>query len=305
MKFRIGIEGGGSTTRVLAQKDDWPPDYMEAPISVKVRNGDFRASAVELAEFLEPVLPLPENIFSPTVSIAMGLSGMSREEDQEALKQAIRAIPELSKAKFHVESDATLTLSAVLPEGEEGILLIAGTGSVVFFQPRGGTPRRLGGWGPLISDEGSGYRIGLRALNYYLRVLDGVYPPEPLSVVIANLLPEKLREDRIGIARLAERDATFVASLTPYAFAASEPLGPVRDLVYEELIDLVTLIFPVFFPNVMSGEVPYKLFLCGSIAKHPIMLDILGNAFDDTDIAPIQVDDRVPCMKALEIARGL
>ncbi len=305
MSIYIGIEGGGTQTRVLVQRDNDEPQYFKEPITLKFRRKDFSGSSQVFAELLRYVLLEPGIPFEAPDAVAIGLSGMSRTEDQESLKKAIHQIPELAHVKLHIETDATLTLSAVLPEGEEGILLIAGTGSVVFFQPRGGTPRRIGGWGPLLSDEGGGYRIGLRALNYYLRVLDGVYPPEALSKAIANLLPKKLREDRIEIARMAEKDAVFVASLTPYAIEASQALGPVHDLVYEELIELVTLIFPVFFPNVMSGEAPYKLYLSGSIAKHPIMLDILSNAFEEADLAPIPVDDRVPCLKALEIARRL
>src|ERR1700733_11087699 len=166
----IGIDGGGTTTRVLVQHNDEPPDYFERPVSLKVRNRDFEASAEKLKEVLSSLPTMAECLVlskypnsalcTQRFALAIGLSGMSRDEDQELLKSAISSLPEFASAKLHIESDATLTLKAVLPEGNEGILLIAGTGSVILYQPGGKAPRRIGGWGPLLSDDGSGYRIG-------------------------------------------------------------------------------------------------------------------------------------------------
>ncbi|HZK75566.1 MAG TPA: BadF/BadG/BcrA/BcrD ATPase family protein, partial [Candidatus Kapabacteria bacterium] len=178
----IGIDGGGTKTRLFVQAATGEdPRYFEFPISLKVQNGDFAASARQLQALIldllsgknsdSPIRPIrPMGPIGP-MAIVMGLSGMSQSEDQEALKNAILSLHEFTNSKIHIESDATLTLKTVLAEGEEGILLIAGTGSVVFYQPSGGPAHRIGGWGPLLSDEGSGYRIGLRALRQYIEVL--------------------------------------------------------------------------------------------------------------------------------------
>lgn len=57
----------------------------------------------------------------------------------------------------------------------------AGTGSIVFGRDRDGRTVNVGGWGALIGDEGSGYWIGLRALNAVTRALDERDPPGLLS----------------------------------------------------------------------------------------------------------------------------
>ncbi len=311
----IGIEGGGSTTRVFIQRDDQEPEYFEFPISLKVRNGDFAASAEKLRRIVgaHGNAPNIRNSQFAIRNLALGLSGMSREEDQELLRAAIVALPEFADARIHIESDATLTLKSVLAEGEEGILLIAGTGSVIFYQPSGGAARRIGGWGPLLSDEGSGYRIGLRALRHYVNALDGVYPRDALCEAM---------DTRIGVTEIpitprsltqrAESDPAFVASFARDALEAAmnDPDPPsrkhIQDLVYEELIDLTTMIFPLTIPGVMSGSKPYNLYLAGGVARQPITTRLLEQAYEDDDYFTLHlVDDRAPAFKGLEIARGM
>ncbi len=232
---------------------------------------------------------------------------MSQPEDQDALKNAILALPEFARTKIHIESDATLTLKTVLAEGEEGILLIAGTGSVVFYQPAGGAARRIGGWGPLLSDEGSGYRIGLRALRYYINVLDGVYPRDAFSEAVeARIVQQETNRSQRELAQRAQSDPAFVASFAQDAFETAPNLKTVQDLIHEELIDLVTLMFPLLLPGVMSGRAPYSLYLAGHIAQQPMTIRAIEMAFDEADSFSIHlVAERAPAGKALEIARTL
>jgi glucosamine kinase len=62
--------------------------------------------------------------------------------------------------------DVEIALDAAFP-GQSGVLVMAGTGSNVVGRTRGGQLVRAGGYGPVLSDQGSGHRIGhegLRAL---------------------------------------------------------------------------------------------------------------------------------------------
>lgn len=55
---------------------------------------------------------------------------------------------------------------------DPAIVVIAGTGSIAYgCAPEGFT--RVGGWGPLLGDEGSGYDLGRRALQTAARMTDG------------------------------------------------------------------------------------------------------------------------------------
>jgi N-acetylglucosamine kinase-like BadF-type ATPase len=57
--------------------------------------------------------------------------------------------------------------------GGPGILLLAGTGSMAWARDAAGASYRVGGWGEGFGDEGSGYWIGLRAVQLASQHLDG------------------------------------------------------------------------------------------------------------------------------------
>ncbi len=56
--------------------------------------------------------------------------------------------------------------------GGPGVVCISGTGSVAFGRNERGELARAGGWGRLVSDEGSGHWIGQRAVSQSLRAMD-------------------------------------------------------------------------------------------------------------------------------------
>jgi N-acetylglucosamine kinase-like BadF-type ATPase len=70
---------------------------------------------------------------------------------------------------FH--SEPTVGLAACLKT--EGVVALSGTGSDAFFQKWGQRFNAVGGWGPLLGDEGSGYDIGLNAIKAAIYSYDG------------------------------------------------------------------------------------------------------------------------------------
>ena len=56
---------------------------------------------------------------------------------------------------------------------EEGINLVAGTGSIAYGQNKFGTEARAGGWDDGFSDEGSCYWLGKKALELFSKESDG------------------------------------------------------------------------------------------------------------------------------------
>jgi len=69
---------------------------------------------------------------------------------------------------------------------EEGMLALSGTGSNVGYVGKG-TPRKagLGGWGPILGDQGSGAWIGQKALRAVVAAHDG-WGPETLLYELIN-----------------------------------------------------------------------------------------------------------------------
>jgi glucosamine kinase len=60
--------------------------------------------------------------------------------------------------------DVEIALDAAFPK-ESGVLVLAGTGSNVAGRMGAGALMTAGEWGPALSDQGSGYKIGLESLR--------------------------------------------------------------------------------------------------------------------------------------------
>ncbi|WP_019243304.1 MULTISPECIES: N-acetylglucosamine kinase [Bacillus] len=103
------------------------------------------------------------------------IAGIDTERDEGIAKTIVEeALKNLSieVETLYVENDC---LSAMLGATGQcpGGLMIAGTGSIVYAHDGKGHIVRVGGWGHLLGDEGSGYWIGMQAIQIAMRMHDG------------------------------------------------------------------------------------------------------------------------------------
>ena len=104
---------------------------------------------------------------------------------------------------------------------EDGINLVAGTGSIAYGE-RAGIGARSGGWGEVFSDEGSAYWIAIRGLNAFSRMSDGRLPAGPLHGRLSAAL--HLDDDLELCARIMGENAYTrdqIAALAPIVSAAA------------------------------------------------------------------------------------
>lgn len=108
------------------------------------------------------------------ISVCAGVSGAGRDEEQNALSSALREAFAGPARTVHVEvvHDALIALDAAY-DSESGLIAIAGTGSVVLARSVNGALHRVGGWGHLLGDPGSGYAIGQAGLRSVAEAFDG------------------------------------------------------------------------------------------------------------------------------------
>jgi N-acetylmuramic acid 6-phosphate etherase len=144
----------------------------------------------------------------------IGLAGLRDDNDRSrVLKAANLAWPRLP---CHVFSDLDSALEADnwASETQEftQVLVLSGTGSCCYGRNLKGLQAKVGGWGHLLGDKGSGYEIGLRALKaavyYYDR--DGVWPKLGQRLLRAiglncpeDLIPWVQRAEKHQVAHLA------------------------------------------------------------------------------------------------------
>jgi glucosamine kinase len=109
--------------------------------------------------------------------------------------------------------------------GGQGILILAGTGSMAWARDTGGVSHRTGGWGEVVGDEGSGYWIGRQVLGAVSKSIDGRTGPTSMVEGVFSLLgldPADRVNQLEGWASRLDEPRTQIASLAPVALARAD-----------------------------------------------------------------------------------
>ena len=231
----VGVDGGGTKTRaVVADESGKSLADVEGPASA-VKPGQAEHSAQVIAETV--ALALGAAAMSRVVPkvICVGVAGVGRENERQALWQALAA-REIGE-EILVHADATVALDDAFGDGP-GVLLIAGTGSVAFGRGPTGTVARCGGWGPSIGDEGSGAWIGRRALSVVTAAADGREPETALTGAVLTAAQVNEVNELIGWASSAT--PAMLGTLAPAVMSEADA-GDLRanallSLAVEELM---------------------------------------------------------------------
>jgi N-acetylglucosamine kinase-like BadF-type ATPase len=128
--------------------------------------------------------------------------------------------------------------------GADGINVIAGTGSMTYGR-RSGAGARVGGWGELFGDEGSGYWMGIQALRAFSRMSDGRAERGPLHDVLCRELGLETDLDLVGLVlqqwQGARRQIAGLAPAVGRAAAAGDPCAQaILAAAARELTELVS-----------------------------------------------------------------
>ncbi len=168
IEFLIGVDGGGTGTRVRLARADGAELAQGAGGPSGLSLGIDKAwQAIDEAigkAFTAAGQTRPANI---NIAIGLGLAGV---HNPQWATQFAAANP--GYAAMRLESDAFTTLMGA-HHGNPGTIVAIGTGSVGQALLADGTQREVGGWGFPSGDEASGGWIGLRAVNHIQQVVDG------------------------------------------------------------------------------------------------------------------------------------
>jgi len=196
------------------------------------------------------------------------LSGVGRERDREIVTAALSAINLANK--IVAGSDAMGALTGAFAS-DPGIIVNAGTGAFAFGKTGSGKIIRVGGWGYLIGDEGSGYALGRNAVNAALQDWDGRGEPTTLrrrfeqhfKVASIDLILDKIYDSSFDRGQMAD--------LSPLVFdAASEGDRVAKRLVQQTGKELGRLALAAVRKFTGSGMI--KLALLGNLFRRPDLL---------------------------------
>ncbi|OHU20925.1 ATPase [Mycobacteroides franklinii] len=171
----VGIDIGGSKTRAVA--------VAEGAVI-----GDALGGSANLQSVTEEQA---KNVFAEIFStfagddvtrVSAGSAGVDTAEGAQALVRLLR--PYAPRAEITAVHDTQLVLAA--GGLSAGIAVISGTGSVAWGKRADGATARVGGWGYLLGDDGSGYGVSRSAVRHALSLSDRGDPPDALSQKFAS-----------------------------------------------------------------------------------------------------------------------
>jgi glucosamine kinase len=182
MAFYLGIDGGGTKTRLLLGDENRVIAEATAAGSNVLRSGT-EAAHTALQAGVDEVLSAAGVPASEIANTVAGMAGSSNPKVRASLEEILR---EKLPGTIEIVGDMLIAHHAAL-EGAPGVLVNAGTGSIAYGRNAENETARAGGWGYAISDEGSGHWIGRVAIAAAMRAFDAGKSMEYLHHLIAAL----------------------------------------------------------------------------------------------------------------------
>ena len=253
IEFLLGVDGGGTGTRVLLARRDGgvigrgaagPSALARGISSAWAEIG--RAVALAFADAGLPGAPLAR------CALGAGLSGANHRPWNLAFVQANPGFDLLE-----LETDAfTMLLGA--HAGRHGAIVASGTGSVGEAWHTDGRRASVGGWGFPIGDEGSGAWLGFHAMQHAQHAMDARTQPGAL----AHAVWARCGNDRDALLGWCAQANQFeYAQLAPLVFDA-EAADPAAAELLTGATDALALMARALDPD---GRLP--LAVSGSVGQ--------------------------------------
>jgi N-acetylglucosamine kinase-like BadF-type ATPase len=208
--YYLGIDGGGTNTRAVITDANYKilgEGHSEASNPLRV---GFDIAVTHIEEAIDKACSQAGLERREITAGCIALAGISDPAHHRKMEDALDSA--LGVKNIKLVTDASAALFGAL-DGQPGVIIIAGTGSIAMGINEAGEHARSGGWGPTLSDEGSAYDIARRALKAVIASFDGRLPHTLLTERICDRLGIRNPSDLPRVIYTDDMDRTQIASL--------------------------------------------------------------------------------------------
>ena len=216
MKFVAGIDGGGTKTTLICSD-------LSGKGLLRRTFGPFNLNSIGEPAFLNLLCEISDLLrkIGSCCALCIGAAGVSNSRTQQLVSQTLSWIP-----CCRMVGDHEIALWGAL-EARPGCAVISGTGSICLGRNSSGEAVRVGGWGHLIGDFGSGYALGRDVMAAVAKDMDGCGPRTILTRLVAEERGLDSREKIISY--VYSGDKTRLSALAPLADRAAMDKDPVAE----------------------------------------------------------------------------
>lgn len=265
-QYLLGLDGGGSKTAIVLT------DLEQAPIAVKTLGrsnpGDIGYPAMEELLLSGMTELCNENgvELSQVVSVFAGVAGLTSFKMTETFRAAMEK--QFPKAICDCSHDGMNVLYGAFPHGEDGAIVICGTGSSCFAKA-GETVYRIGGYGQF-DLTGNGYEMGKAAFAHVFRTLDGRDTPGRLAELLNQRFDGSCHSHIFEINGYTK---TQFASFAPLVFQSAKEGDPAAMAILEQNFAYIAELISTA-ATCYDGK-PYSVALAGGIFRDELAFSMV------------------------------
>ncbi len=270
MAYLLGLDGGGTKTEciVLDAQGNVVGKGLAGP-SNPLRCG-FNTAFQSLSEAAAAALKEAKLPHAAITGVCAGLAGAGR---RSVVRRTMAFLAQtFPGAQAQVTTDYEIALEAAVGAGQ-GLVLIAGTGSVAYGRNAAGETARAGGYGPWVGDEGSAFDIGRRAVGAVARIRDTSAPPTLLSTMIPAALDCPDWDDLVD-RTMKNPDDVFPKLFPVVVAAADSEDSAAKEILFAAAVGLGNLTMIVVRKLGLQDK-EFPLVKCGGVFGRSRMLDSL------------------------------
>jgi len=264
LAYFIGIDAGGTKTRCVLADENKVLGRAECGSIKLMRVGEAEATA-RLRRLLEETAAAAGVGLDKVTRSCVGIGGFSIPAVREWCHAQMKA---MVTGDVEVCGDEEIALDAAF-KGGPGILVVSGTGSIFIGRSADGTMYLVGGWGPVLADEGSGWWIGLEAVRSGFWAKDRGIETNLLTEVQSFWGLNSLGE---VVERGNDRPGPDFAALVPLVVRCAEGGDEMARAVLEragaDLAELVALVAVKMMETSGESKDPIGVAYVGSILEH-------------------------------------
>lgn len=261
----IGVDGGGTKTagvmanaegKVIARATAGPtnPNIVSKEILLQTFEVLFKDLEAQAPKQYKHV----QHLFA-------GVSGAGiKQSHAELVNVLTKLIP--GDVTIQVEPDTVNALYSGT-YGEPGIVQIAGTGSITYGINNRSEYDRVGGWGYLFGDEGSGFDIGRQGMTAVLQSDDGRGMETMLTNMFYACFDVIDARELIQEIYTASTPKDKISPLSKIVFEAYRKNDPVAVKIINKATVALSVSVLTLYRKLFDMHEPVKVVLCGGIFK--------------------------------------
>lgn len=300
--YIIAIDGGGTKTRVISTTEQGllVKSALVGPIGLT--STSLGAAVFNLKEGIRQVCEGFKKE-DKIINLTMGIAGMDNQNEEEDVEEIFKGIfHDLRIENYLILNDAYIALENGTQK-DDAVVLISGTGSNCLGRNNQGQIVKAGGLDYILSDEGSGYSIGLSCLKTAVKSADGRIQ----KTLIEDLVKKSFHANSVLDLKSSVYNPSLtkveIASLAKICFKAFRAGDEEAKRILSETINELTLLIQTVLKKLNLLEKEVDCVLAGGINQDQFIYQNIAQRIQTINSkANVIVPQTQPVYGALKIA---